>query len=427
MPDLRRILKVARREFAETVRTKMFLAGLLLTPLFLVIVIYFAGKSAAAVPSSRQAKTVAVVDQTGQLSSELASAFKTYNEGHRDRQVLLRMVEDGPEPAQLDREKQKVSQGQLDALAVVEAGVLDGPGKVLFHSRQIKASEMDWLSTAENLLNQAVVSRRCQLRGVSVELLNELRRHVNVEQVVIGPQQQESRARRGDERIVMTFMVPFMFMLLIYVGVMGTGQQMLTSIVEEKSSRIVEVLLSAVSPLELMAGKIIGLAGVGLVMIGVWAAAAWVSASARGLTLDVGDPIAPYFLIYFVLGYLLISCLFAGIGSVCNSLKEAQGLMMPITLVLIVPMVSWMSIAQDPNGVWGRVLSAVPLTTSMVMILRMAAGAEFWPGEVVVSIVWLAGWVVLAMWASAKVFRTGLLMYGKRPGLREIARWLRQR
>jgi len=220
-------------------------------------------------------------------------------------------------------------------------------------------------------------------------------------------------------------------MFMMFMGIFGMGQHMLTSVIEEKNSRVIEVLLSAVSPFELMAGKIMGLAGVSLTVIGLWTTAALGSAYYGAthwwdVNIELPTEILPYLLIYFVLGFLLFSSILAGIGSVCNTIKEAQSLMMPISFIFILPMVAWFNLAQHPDGPLARVLSFLPPLTPIVMTLRLASSSELPFFEVFASIVLLAVFVPAVMWAAAKVFRTGILMYGKRPGWSEVLRWLRQ-
>jgi ABC-2 type transport system permease protein len=201
---------------------------------------------------------------------------------------------------------------------------------------------------------------------------------------------------------------------------------MLSSIIEEKNSRIIEVLLSAVSPFQLMAGKILGLAGIGLTVMALWSAAAYAAALWQGLNVDVGHELMVYFIIYYILGYLLFSAILTGIGSVCNTIKETQSLMMPVMLIFIISLIAWPKLVQSPDGTLARVLSFFPPVTPMVMILRLTAGSDVWFVEIAASILVLAAAVLLVIWAAAKIFRTGILMYGKRPGPIEILRWLKQ-
>ena len=126
-----------------------------------------------------------------------------------------------------------------------------------------------------------------------------------------------------------------------------------------------------------------------------------------------------------ILGFLLFSSLLAAIGSICNTLKETQELMMPIILVMVLPMVAWFKLVQSPDGIFARVLSLVPPVSPLVMPLRISAGSNVSNIEILASVGLLAASVLLMMWLAGKIFRTGILMYGKRPSLREISRWLR--
>ena len=175
-----------------------------------------------------------------------------------------------------------------------------------------------------------------------------------------------------------------------------------------------------------MAGKILGLVGVGLTVVFLWGVTAIAAARWQGLHVGIAPAILPYFVTYYVLAFLLFGSVMVGIGSLCNTIKETQSLMTPVVLVCLLPLLAWQNIVQDSNGTLARGLSFFPPTTPMVMILRLSGGADIWAVEVLASVVLLAAAVLAAMWIAAKVFRTGILMYGKRPGLLEVTRWVRQ-
>lgn len=425
---MQKILKIAQREYIEVVRTKTFILGILMTPAIIAIVVFINSRTQRSITGPRPPRTVVVADLSKQLTDQVKASFDQYNVSNPQRQILVQELytdSSSDEPA-----KQKVRNGQLDAYIVLDEDTIEGAGKIHSFTRGTNIAELDLLSTVENLLNSAVVNRRCKLRDVSPELLAELRRRVPAERVDIGSPSQQKSLKEG-EQIAKT-MVPFFFMFLMFMGIFGMGQHMLTSVIEEKNSRVMEVLLSAVSPFELMAGKIVGLAGISLTVIALWTAAAcgtviYGAAHWWDVNIELPAEILPYFVIYFVLGFLMFSSILAGIGSVCNTLKEAQSLMMPITFMFILPMVAWFNLAQRPDGLLARVLSFLPPLTPMVMTLRLASNPPPSFLEVSASIILLAAFVPAVMWVAAKVFRTGILMYGKRPGLWEVLRWLRQR
>jgi ABC-type Na+ efflux pump permease subunit len=253
-------------------------------------------------------------------------------------------------------------------------------------------------------------------------VIKDIRQEIPIERMEI-----TAREAKKQDAFPGKMMVPFFFMFLMFAGTVGANQHLLTSVIEEKNSRIVEVVLSSVSPFQFMAGKILGLSAISLTVVCFWGLAAYGAATYHGMTGIVNVTNVGYFLIYFVLGYLLFSSIFVAIGSACNTLKEAQSFMMPVMLVLVMPMIAWMYFTQHPNALWSVVLSFIPPVTPMVMILRLSARPDISLVQIFASIIVLAASVPLVMWASARIFRTGILMYGKPASPRELLRWLRDK
>ena len=422
---MRRILKVAQREYIETVKTKTFVLMVLMTPLIIALVIFFTRKLSQDKGGPRPPVKVAVTDRSNELEKDIEASFDGYNKANPKRQILLEQPGIDQDPNTLDsRQKTRLRNGQLDAYVILEKGIIKGNGKARFYTCNTKPTKLDALWTIEGLFKNVVTNRRYQLKQLDSKLLAELR-HVPIQRLEIGAAEETERVQKKSERIT-KMMVPFFFMYLMFIGIISTGQHMLSSVIEEKNSRVMEVLLSAVSPFQLMAGKITGLAGIAFTVTGLWGAAAHFAARWQGLNINITGQLLLYFVIYYTLGFLLFSSITVGIGSLCNTIKETQSLMMPLTLIFIIPLISWFNLIQHPNGPLARLLSFIPPLTSMVMILRLSAGSGIWFIEILASIVFLALAVLALMWVSARVFRTGILMYGKRPSFREIIRWLKQ-
>ncbi len=421
---MRKIYKVAEREFMETVKTRTFLLGLVFIPALIIGLILFSDRFAPRKDGPRAPVRVGVTSSSDELSGKIEAVFGAYNESHPQSLITLTLLDAGEESAE-ERGKEELRQGRLDIYAMF-AGDLEGEaGTIRFYTYKPKPSHVDALWTVESLLRDAVINRRYEVRGIDRAVLDAVQ-DVPFRRVELGAEQgQEQEQSKGQQMARM--MVPFAFMYLIFIGIVGMGQHMISSIIEEKNSRIIEVLLSALSPFELMAGKIVGLAAVGLSVMAVWGVGAYAAARWQGMQVDVSADLLVYSLIYYVLGFVLFGAILAGVGSICNTIKETQSLMMPIMLVFVIPMVAWPRLAQEPNGELARVLSYVPPATPMVMVLRLSSGPEIWIGEVVASILVLFAGVLVTIWAAAKVFRTGILLYGKRPGPREILRWLREK
>jgi ABC-2 type transport system permease protein len=203
------------------------------------------------------------------------------------------------------------------------------------------------------------------------------------------------------------------------------GQYLLTTTIEEKSNRVIEVLLSAVSPLQLMVGKILGQMAVGIVMLVAYAGVGIAGLVLASLT-HLIDPInLVYLAVYFLIAFFLIATMMASIGSAVNDLREAQALLGPVMIVLIIPMMLWLPILRNPNSVFAQVVSFVPPISPFVMVLRLS-GSEpipFWqvPATIIAGVIY----AMIAAWGAAKIFRIGVLMYGKPPNLATLIKWVR--
>ncbi|HEX6883895.1 MAG TPA: ABC transporter permease [Planctomycetota bacterium] len=226
---------------------------------------------------------------------------------------------------------------------------------------------------------------------------------------------------------------PIAFVYLLWIAIFTVAQMLLNNTIEEKSNRIIEVLLSSVTPGELMMGKLAGIAAVGLTMIGTWVLSlvlilqfkAGQGAGLAGEMLKIlkGSDLLTYFLVYFVLGYLLYAGAFLAIGSLCNTLKEAQNMMGPIMVIMIVPLMTMMFIPKEPNGTLATVLSWIPIYTPFVMMNRAAADPPLF--DRVGTMVLLIATTGAVLWLSGRIFRIGILRTGQPPKLMELLRWVR--
>ncbi|MBL9076460.1 MAG: ABC transporter permease [Planctomycetes bacterium] len=277
---------------------------------------------------------------------------------------------------------------------------------------------------------RVVQKLRLASSGVDPAVAKQLQERVYFREQKVGSSGAAEDVKTGEKA---NKFAPVAFVYLLWIAVFTAAQMLLTNTVEEKSNRIIEVLLSSVSPLQLMAGKIWGIAATGLTIVGSWVLCAlfgvWLAPRLiTGLDLPlldiVGNPLYLIsFVVYFFFGYLLYAAILVGLGSVCNSLKEAQNLLQPVFLLLIVPLVSMMFIVQEPNGTVAKVLSYVPLFTPFTMMNRAGGPPEVY--EYVVTGLILVVSVVVAFRAAGKVFRVGILMTGNPPKLKEVLGWLR--
>ena len=221
--------------------------------------------------------------------------------------------------------------------------------------------------------------------------------------------------------------LPMGFALLLMVSVMSSGQYLLTTTIEEKSSRTMEVILSAVSPLELLTGKILGQMAVGLTILVTYSSIGilgLVSMAMFGL-LDMS--LVVYLFIFFLITYVVMGSLMAAIGSSVNELREAQSLMTPITLMMTLPWLFWYPISRDPNSVFATALSFIPPMNAFAMLLRMTSTAPPPVWQVWLSIAVGVAAAAGALWFASRVFKIGLLMHGRPPNFATLVRWAQAR
>ncbi len=284
----------------------------------------------------------------------------------------------------------------------------------------------------ESSVSTEIRRREYLLRGMDAAAIRE------VEQTYVPFASLNPKKEAGQEAVnkidVIKQWMPSAFVYLLWVSIFAIIQMLLTNIIEEKSNRIIEVLLSSVTPGELMMGKLIGIGAVGLTMVGSWIIAlftilTWKSgdgASFTGPLLDVlhSSNLIPMFSVYFLFGFVMYAALILALGSVCNTLKEAQSYMGLITMLMMVPMFTMTFIPKDPNGVLARVLSWIPIYTPFIMMNRVMADPPWFDliGTTILLLVTAAG----ALWMAGKVFRIGILRTGQPPRFLEMLRWLKR-
>lgn len=274
----------------------------------------------------------------------------------------------------------------------------------------------------ERYIDDAIVDERMRVAGLDPELVSTLRqRPISATTTVTA----DAETASIDE---MQMFIPMAFMMLLWISVMTGGQYLLMSTIEEKSSRVMEVLLSAISPTELLTGKIIGQGLVALTVLAVYVGIGMVGLNQLGPQLFSLLPmdILPWLVVYFVIAFGLFACLMAAVGSAVSDIREAQSLLGPIMLLLMFPLFLWFFIVDSPNSVFAVVLSYIPITTPFVMILRIAQTTDPVPlwQMISTSFVGFAGVLVIG-WAAVKIFRIGVLMYGKPPSFMDLLKWLR--
>lgn len=287
--------------------------------------------------------------------------------------------------------------------------------------------------TMEGAVNTEVRRREYLNRGLDAAAVRE------VERTYAPIASLNPKKEAGQESVTNTDIIrqwaPSAFVYLLWVSIFAIAQMLLTNIIEEKSNRIIEVLLSSVTPGELMMGKLLGIAMVGLTMVGSWMFAlftilTWKAGTAAAVTGPLlvvlhSSRLIPMFAVYFLFGYVIYAATILALGSVCNTLKEAQSYMSIITMMMMVPLMTMTFIPKDPNGPLARILSWIPIYTPFIMMNRVMADPPWIDliGTFCLLLVTAAG----TLWMAGKVFRIGILRTGQPPKLWEILRWVQRK
>jgi ABC-2 type transport system permease protein len=271
----------------------------------------------------------------------------------------------------------------------------------------------------QGAVRDAIINARMEARGLDRAATAALVTVPRVRSITV-----TAEGERGTVG-ALNFILPVAFTFLLFMGVMGAGQGMLTTTIEEKSSRVIEVLLSAVSPLQLMGGKLLGHMGISLLAMSLYLGLGLVALASFSLFGLLDLSLIGYLFIFFLIAFFTIGSLMMAAGAAVNDMREAQQLMMPMTLLLILPWILWIPISRNPDSMLAVVVSFLPPVNTFGMLMRLASTSPPPAWQVWLSIaIGIAG-VFGTVWVAAKVFRIGVLMFGKPPDFKTLVRWVR--
>ena len=467
--NMSKITRVAGREFASTAMTKGFIIGALVVPAVIALLMPLVIMLAMSVQPPADNGTVYVLDRSGDVSGELSERLSPdqVEKRWRERFEELKEVSKKFIPGQ--------SEAQADAGIAQAASIIKFPNfrviptspdadieEIKAELRAQVASNTDPSEEIETLLavieidadatrklnpdegfgtyqvffrpklNEETVSEikdsiRWSIREKRYENAGIDRGEISELSSIVARKSQEitEEGERDEASQIASFAIPFAAMLLLLIASMTGGQYLLTTTIEEKSNRVVEVLLSACSPMELMTGKILGQMAVGLSLLFIYNSLGIFAL----IMLNRGDLIAPstiaLIFVYFILAYFMFASLMAAIGSAVNDLREAQSLMTPVILLMMLPYIFFMPVIRAPSSMLSTVMSFIPPISPFIMIMRVASTDPPPMWQVAASIAVNMVAVVFFLWLAAKVFRVGLLMFGKPPNLRTLIKWVR--
>ena len=412
---------IAKREYLERVRTRSFLLSTFVTPVlmaaFLVMPTLISTSAARGIMRDNERPARVAIASDNRALAELVSGELMRQHGTRYEPSIVSPASPAVR-AQLDK---KLDDSELEGYVWLDDAAI-ASRHVVFTTRRM--GDFILRGRLGDALSYALAAQRMVKQGSNPADIAAILAPVELTAVRAGNTAATYNALRGA-------VVVFILMFVMLFSLLSYGVMVMRSVMEEKSSRITEVLMCAASAQELMAGKILGTGSVGLTQIGVWLSIAGFGAS-RSLylrtamtALDVGPSLVVYFVIFYTLGYLLYSAIFAGVGAIFNSIDEAQQWNFVVVLPLIAASAMILPVATSSDSAISVAASLFPFCSPILMFERIAVHNPP-PWQVVLSLLLLIATIGAAMFISARIYRTGILMYGKRPTIRELSRWLRQ-
>jgi ABC-2 type transport system permease protein len=445
---MKKFFAIIKREYVQRVRSRFFIvatiAGPLMLVLFTVVPVYIAKMQIGG------AIRLAVIDQSGKLYERFSEALaqprdeEDENEDSgalaaRDREQKGRKQDlgdarftvekvslDGHSLDEIKRQlNDRVKQNELDGYVVIPPDILSD-GKAQFYGRN--TGDIFTRETVSERLSRAVREQRLAEAKIDQQVLRDAGRHVTLASTKVSD--------RGEEKVSDSgFMFVFTFGLLVYVSVMLYGQMVLAAVLEEKETRIAEILFSSMRSFPLMMGKLVGVSLVALTQLSIWGLAFLLFATfgvaiaaAQGVPVNlphVSPMIFVYFLLFFLLGYFIYATVYALIGSMVTTTQEGGQLAMPIVLMLVAGFYFLFPIIRSPNSSLAFWASMFPFLAPITMMVRITTETPpTW--QIILSLGIGFVTVVALVWLAARIYRVGMLMYGKKASIPEVWRWVKQ-
>lgn len=418
---MHKIFTIIKREYKESVFKKSFIVMTILMPILMIamgIVPSLLVRMDVETPS-----VLNIYDETGLIEAKLPVALNDTLQDGAPRFMLNFIQKSEQIEALISNQKYLISEEAIDGFLFIPDSATES-GSMSYYSK--KVANFDLNKRIRRSVSEIIVDHRLINSGLDNELINKLTESVWMKTIKVTKEGDESERGFMEE-----FFSTFIFVLILYVTLIMYGMSIMRSIIQEKTTRIIEVLLSSANPFQIMAGKIFGQGSVGLTQYAIWAVFGMLlilmGAYANPGTIDIfsfSPAILLYFVLFYLLGYFLFSAMYTGVGAVTNTDQEAQQLSTPITMMLVVPLILISFMVKNPDSTLVQVLSFIPFFSPIVMFARINLGDPS-AGEIWLSVGILIVSIVVMIALVAKIYRVGILMYGKRPTVGEIIKWLR--
>ena len=413
---MKKAFTVAKWEFFEKIKSKAFIISLFLTPA--IIIIFSVLPTLLATKESDSTKAVGILDFTQKYFFDYKNEIEQYKiDGNIPAYAILNNYKEDLSPDSLIKQAdQMVIENRIDGYILIRKDAKDSI-KVEYRSKSI--GNFQDVARFEEAFNNLRIKRKLIEENANPALVEFIKNKVNVNQIKI-----EKPGEEGKGGFESVFFSSIIFILLLMMMIIYSGQMLVRSMLEEKSNRLIEILISSCTPRDLLFGKVFGLSALGLTQIIVWLIIGISLIGATLIPMNAFENIHLIF-VYFILGFVFYTTLFVGVGSIVSTEQEAQQITSYLSLLLVLPTVFIISALQNPESTIIKVLSYIPFTLPSVMILRVnVSPIPLW--EIAATFLIMILSIIIVVNVSAKIFRFGILYYGKMPTLNELKSWLKE-
>jgi len=412
---MRNLLSIAHWEYVSRIRSKWFIISTLLFPLIMISSM-FIPTLIEDIPDD-EVKIISIIDETKYLGEKIKIELEdkiNSKKGQPKYQVII--FKEGNLSKLKERASTLLDSSYISAYFVLNSHVLDS-NIVNFYSKNI-ANYKD-IGEIQNAIYTVLTSQRMINNNINPVQIENITRKIDFRIF------EDNKGEQKEVDEILSFLLPIIFVMMLFFSIFMSSQILMRSVIGERSNRLVEILLSSVTPTELMTGKILGIGLVGFTQIVFYLIVLIATSIYQHIQIITGPEII-IFLLYFIFGYLLWASIFAAIGSIFDSEQEAQQAVSVLSIVCVIPIMISSYVISNPNSLTTIVLSFIPLLTPYLMILRIGSVMPpLW--QIISTLILLMISVVLTLFIAGKIFRVAILLYGKRPTLPEILQWIREK
>ena len=408
---------VAKWEFLEKIKTKAFVISMIMTPI--IIIAFTVLPTLLSTQEETSTKVIGIIEATNTyfpLIKQRTEAVKLDNK--LPRYVLINLNDTNKTNKELlSKADKEMFNNKLNSCLFIQNALTDSVSLQLRSKNTVNFRDIRFF---EQTFNKIRIGLQLQSAGIDTSLMSYIESNIDITPIKISEEGKES-----ESDFLIVFFSSFVFIILLMMMILSSGGMLIRSLLEEKSNRLIEILVSSCTPQQLLTGKILGLSALGLFQMAIWSLIGIALVGSATVPVTVFEHL-PLMLLYFLAGFIFYTALFVGFGSIVTTEQEAQQLTGYISMILILPIVFAVTAIQNPNSTIIHALSYFPLTTPSIMLLRLnVSPVPFY--EIITTLGILIISILITIYLTAKIFRIGILSYGKRPSLKELANWFREK